>query len=101
RCTTTGEIFVGANIEPVIPTLGICAERVALASALSAGHRVFEAIAVVTPEEKGIFPCGACRQMLFEFGGPELHVLAVGSELTQRVLLHSLLPEGFRGTNKT
>src|SRR5687768_5385675 len=65
-----GTIFTGGNIENAAYPTSLCAERSALAAAVSAGHRRFEAIAVVA-EAKGDIPaspCGSCRQALSEFG---------------------------------
>src|SRR6478609_1962686 len=69
---TTGEIYLGCNIENAAYPATICAERVALVKAVSEGVRSFKAIAVVT--ENGGFPCGTCRQMLYEFA-PDLRVV--------------------------
>ena len=67
-----GSIFTGCNIES--PTyLGICAERVALFKALSEGQRSFKAIAIVCGTNGACSPCGACRQILWEFA-PDLEV---------------------------
>lgn len=68
-----GTIFTGCNIES--PTyLGICAERVALFKALSEGQRTFRTIAIVCGANGGCSPCGACRQVLWEFA-PDLEVV--------------------------
>lgn len=68
-----GTVFTGCNIES--PTyLGICAERVALFKALSEGRRGFQAIAIAGGANGGCPPCGACRQVLWEFA-PRLEVL--------------------------
>jgi cytidine deaminase len=69
---TDGAVFTGCNIES--PTyLGICAERVALFKALSEGRRQFEAIAIVCGTNGACAPCGACRQILWEFA-PDLEI---------------------------
>ena len=68
-----GTVFTGCNIES--PTyLGICAERVALFKALSEGRRGFQTIAIAGGANGGCPPCGACRQVLWEFA-PRLEVL--------------------------
>ncbi len=73
--------------------LSICAERTAVFKAVSEGERDFEAIAVVT--EKGVTPCGACRQVLLEFGD-DLQVIAADETGGYRVFgLQELLPEAF------
>ena len=64
-----GRIFTGVNVESASYGLTICAERTAVFKALSEGARRFTAIAVATDEEKPTPPCGACRQVLWEFGG--------------------------------
>src|SRR5438552_12188896 len=79
-----GTVFTGCNIES--PTyLGICAERVALFKALSEGRRVFKTIAIAGGGNGGCPPCGACRQVLWEFA-PGLEVLLDDSRggFTQR-----------------
>ena len=64
---TDGSIITGANIENASYPLTICAERSAVASAASAGHREIRAVAVSAPRSRGTSPCGACRQVLNEF----------------------------------
>ncbi|NLW24103.1 MAG: cytidine deaminase [Clostridia bacterium] len=66
--TDKGQIFTGCNIENSSFGLTICAERTALFKAVSAGHRKFQALAVSTDTEEITSPCGACRQVLIEFG---------------------------------
>jgi len=65
--TKDGKIFTGCNIENVSYSMTICAERVAVFKAVSAGHTEFEAIAISASSEQPIYPCGACRQVLAEF----------------------------------
>src|ERR1051326_3937087 len=67
--TGDGRIYTGCNIENVSYGLTVCAERVALWKALSEGAREFSQIAVVTDDTKATPPCGACRQLLWEFCG--------------------------------
>ena len=67
--TADGTIITGCNIENATYGLTICAERVAMFKALSEGHRVFTRIAIVADTEAPTPPCGACRQILWEFGG--------------------------------
>ena len=62
-----GSIVTGANIENASYPLTICAERSAVATAASAGHREITAVAVSAPRSMGTSPCGACRQVLNEF----------------------------------
>ena len=67
--TAKGEVVTGCNIENATYGLTICAERVAMFKALSDGHRMFTRIAIVADTHAPTPPCGACRQILWEFGG--------------------------------
>jgi cytidine deaminase len=67
--TVGGKIFRGANVETASLGLTICAERVALFSAVAAGEREFEEIAIISSAEEPISPCGACRQVMWELCG--------------------------------
>ena len=67
--TADGLVVTGCNIENATFGLTICAERVAMFKALSEGHRAFTRIAIVADTEAPTPPCGACRQILWEFGG--------------------------------
>ena len=67
--TSDGTIVTGCNVENATYGLTICAERVAMFKALSEGHRAFARIAIVADTEAPTPPCGACRQILWEFGG--------------------------------
>jgi cytidine deaminase len=90
-----GTVIVGCNIENATYGLTICAERVAMFKALSEGHRAFTRIAVVADTEAPTPPCGACRQILWEFGGDLEVVLASLSEEKARHRLKDLLPHPF------
>ena len=91
-----GSIFTGCNVENAAYGSTICAERTALVKAVSEGHRDdFVKIAVVGNSEDYCWPCGSCRQMLYEFA-PELTVLvARGDHEFVTLPLHELLPHGF------
>lgn len=92
----SGKVYTGSNVENASYPLTICAERVAVAKAVSEGEQDFEAIAVVTAT--GAMPCGACRQVLREFGGPDgaLRVIVADLEGNMRTFtINELLPEGF------
>lgn len=92
-------IITGGNVENASFGLTICAERSALAAAVSAGYRRFEAIAVVTPGKNIIVPCGACLQALAEFCKPDLIVLAATATMPARIKifkLRDLLPRAFK-----
>jgi cytidine deaminase len=93
--TASGEVFVGCNVENASYGLTICAERAAVCAAVAAGHTKIVAVAVAT--SGGASPCGACRQVLSEFGPAMEIVLADADELTNvRVTsLDKLLPEQF------
>lgn len=67
--TADGQVITGCNVENATYGLTVCAERVAMFKALSEGHRSFVAVAVVADTEAPTPPCGACRQILWEFGG--------------------------------
>ena len=67
--STSGRIFAGCNVENATYGLTMCAERVAIFKAVSEGERGFSAIAVVTDTEVLTPPCGACRQLIWEFCG--------------------------------
>ena len=89
----SGRVYTGCNVENASYGLSICAERVAVFKAVSEGERDFEAIAVVT--EKGVTPCGACRQVLMEFG-EDIQVVVADVAGEYRVLaLRELLPDAF------
>jgi cytidine deaminase len=91
--TRSGRVFGGCNVENASYGLTICAERIAVAKAISEGEREFEAIAVVS--RGGITPCGACRQVLAEFN-PNLRVIVGDLEGNHREFcLSELLPEAF------
>ena len=89
-----GRVFVGCNVENASCGLTICAERAALVSAVAAGVREFRRIVVVSDSDPPASPCGACRQMLAEFG-PALLVESVGPRQSQRWVLSELLPDAF------
>ena len=74
--TADGTIVTGCNIENATYGLTLCAERVAIFKALSEGHRRFTRIAVVADTEEPTPPCGACRQIMWEFGGDLEVILA-------------------------
>jgi cytidine deaminase len=93
---TDGRVFTGANVENAAYPATICAERVALPAAVTAGARDLEALAVVGDGPGPCTPCGMCRQVLFEFA-PDLLVLAAGADgaLARFRLGPDLLPHGF------
>lgn len=93
--TEDGTIYGGCNIENATYGLTVCAERVAIWKALSEGVRKFRAVAVVTEADTPTPPCGACRQILWEFAGdvPVVSATVHGARKTYR--MSDLLPEPF------
>ena len=89
-----GRIFVGCNVENASYGVTICAERMAVGAAVVAGCRSFKRLVVTTEADPPAAPCGACRQMLSEFG-PDLDVVGVGPRSERHWRLGDLLPEGF------
>jgi cytidine deaminase len=92
---TDGTVITGANVENASYGLTICAERVAMFTALAAGHRRFRRIAVVADTVAPTPPCGACRQILWEFGGDLEVILANLRRETGRHRMADLLPLPF------
>jgi cytidine deaminase len=93
--TGDGSVVTGCNIENATYGLTICAERVAMFKAISEGHRVFTRIAIVADTESPTPPCGACRQILWEFGGNLEIQLANLKEEKGKHFLKNLLPLPF------
>jgi cytidine deaminase len=91
----SGAIVTGCNIENATYGLTICAERVAMFTALSEGHRRFRALAIVADTDAPTPPCGACRQILWEFCGDVEIVLANLHRETGRHRLRELFPLPF------
>ncbi len=92
--TESGEIFTGCNVENSSYGLSVCAERVALFKAVSEGYRKFKALAVVADTERPVPPCGACRQVLWEFGDIDIIMSNLKGDV-KVMKLSELLPEGF------
>ena len=90
------KIYQGANIENSSYSLCICAERVAFVKALTEGSKKFTKIAIASDEKDFTFPCGACRQFMFEFT-PDLEViLVIDEDNTRSFILSELIPNGFK-----
>ena len=89
-----GRVFVGCNVENASYGLTICAERAAVCAAVSAGARRFRRVVVVSDSEPPAAPCGACRQVLAEFG-PDLRIDGVGPKGTSSWTIGGLLPAAF------
>ena len=93
--TDTGEIITGCNIENATYGLTICAERVAIFKALSEGRRSFTRIAVVADTADPTPPCGACRQIIWEFCGDAEVILANLTDVKATMRMKDLLPLPF------
>jgi cytidine deaminase len=89
-----GRIFTGCNVENASYGLTICAERSAIFTAVSSGARRFSRIVVATDSDPPGPPCGACRQVLAEFG-LALEVESVGPQQSRRWRVGELLPDAF------
>jgi cytidine deaminase len=95
--TADGQIVTGCNIENATYGLTLCAERVAMFKALSEGHRTFARIVIAADTAEPTSPCGACRQILWEFGGDLEVILGNLTGETARYRLRALLPHPFDG----
>ena len=88
-----GNIYAGCNVENASYGLSLCAERAAVAAAVAGGARRFRRAVVVSDSDPPTAPCGACRQVLAEFG--DFEVTAVGPERTLHWRVAELLPAAF------
>jgi cytidine deaminase len=95
--TSDGVIVSGCNVENASYGLTVCAERVALTTAVAAGHREILAVAVTSPRVEQVTPCGTCRQFMNEFAplDRELIVLLDGGADPELIPLSDLLPRSF------
>ncbi len=93
--TNTGDIFSGCNVENASYGLSICAERNAIFQMVARGEHQIQAIVIYTPAQDPAAPCGACRQVINEFG-PDARVVSVcdGPERIETTL-SKLLPKAF------
>lgn len=90
-----GEVFAGCNVENLSYGLTNCAERVAVGAAVAAGVREIVTVVVVADTATPISPCGACRQVMAEFGDPEIWLVNRESRISFR--LSELLPRASAG----
>lgn len=96
-----GSIYLGCNIENSAYSPTLCAERTAFASAIAAGKRSFEAIAVVGNGNEICYPCGVCRQVMAEFCDDDFKIIAMKDENEYEICsLGELLPHAFRLKNQ-
>jgi len=93
--TDTGEIITGCNVENASYGLTVCAERVAIFKAVSEGKRQFTRIVVVADTADPTPPCGACRQIIWEFCGDVEVTMANLSKVTKTLQMKDLLPLPF------
>jgi cytidine deaminase len=91
--TKDGTVFTGTNIENASLGLTICAERVAVFNAITNGHKSFTDLAIASSQGTPTFPCGSCRQVLYEFS-PQIKIQLEGKE-KEVIRLTELLPHGF------
>jgi len=93
--TEKGEIFAGCNVENASLGLTMCAERNAVFQAVAQGHKKIVAVVIFTPTSAPTFPCGACRQVINEFGN-QAEVFSFGKEGNfNHFPMNKLLPEAF------
>ena len=91
--TIEGTLIGGFNIESASYSLTMCAERVAIFSALAQGHKNFTHLILVT--DFGVFPCGACRQMIYEFCKEAIIIIATPHVLIMKTTIQELMPHVF------
>jgi len=96
---SSGKIFGGCNVENATYGLTICAERVAIFKAISEGERCFNAIAVVTDTDALTPPCGACRQLIWEFCGDIPVILSNLKGKIEIIPMRDLFPKPFDASN--
>lgn len=94
--TENNKTYVGCNFENSSYGLTICAERNAVGSAIADGEKIIKAVAIYSPNLELCHPCGACRQVLYEFRGKEdIDVVLKRGEEIVVIKLEQLLPGGF------
>jgi len=102
--TAAGNIYAGCNTESIIAGVGVCAERSAIDHAVVHGEKSFTAVLVVSQRPEPLFPCGVCRQYLYEFAQTSGHdplILALGGDgRLKSAYLSQLLPHSFGPRDK-
>ena len=96
-----GRVFTGVNVENASYGLTVCAERVAIFTAIAAGARELRAIAVTAKKLRPVTPCGACRQVMAEFFDAGSHVYLDGASTIIDWTLGELLPAAFTASDLT
>ena len=97
--STDGQVITGCNVENATYGLTLCAERVAIFKAISEGERRFDSIAVVTDSDALTPPCGACRQIIWEFCGDVPVILANLKGKVEVLRMSQLFPKPFDSSN--
>lgn len=96
--TKSGKVYTGCNIENASYGLSCCAERVAIFKAVSEGETEFDTLVVVGDTDEPISPCGACRQVMSEFGDFEV-ILVSKEKKVKKTSVKELLPYSFEKEN--
>ena len=92
-----GTAHYGVNVENAAYPQGVCAEASAISGAVTAGHRLFSRVYVASSLKGLVWPCGGCRQKIFEFSAPGCEVISLGPDgEVGRQTIEQLLPLGFR-----
>jgi cytidine deaminase len=93
----SGKVYVGCNVENSSFGATVCAERVAIWSAVAAGERKLKRLALVNSSNESVAPCGLCRQVLSEFGDSttEIEMAAVAAKTSKKLTLSEIFPYAF------
>ena len=96
-----GKLFEGVNVETSSPAAGICAERNALYSAITAGYKKgdFKAIHLIAKSLEVIYPCFICRQTLFDYCDKDMEIISYGENDVVKTTVHELCVKGFGDEN--
>ena len=95
--TGSGKIYSGCNIENSSFGMTICAERCAIFKAISEGEKEILAVAIFSPNESDCYPCGACRQVMYEFQGEkEIEIITAEKDKLNIKKMSDFLPYGFK-----
>lgn len=92
----SGGMYSGTNVENSSYGLTVCAERIAVFKAVSEGYTDIKKIAVIAESEEAVSPCGACRQVIFEFGDDVEVIMSNLKGNIRKYYIKDLLPHGFR-----